>query len=73
MGKKIESLLMLADAELARLEELAELYLSGNALPFAESDYRESACNAVPSLVAEVRRLRAEAKATMQNAREAMK
>ena len=48
----------LTDAELARLEELAELYLSGNALPFAESDYRESACNAVPLLVAEVRALR---------------
>lgn len=48
----------LTDAELARLEELAELYLSGKALPFAESDYRESSCNAVPSLVAEVRRLR---------------
>ena len=48
----------LTDAELARLEELAKLYLSGNALPFAESDYRESSCNAVPSLVAEVRRLR---------------
>lgn len=48
----------LTDAELARLEELAELYLSGNALPFAESDYRESACNAVPLLVAEVQRLR---------------
>lgn len=55
MGK-----MKLTDAELVRLEELAELYLSGNALPFAESDYRESACNAVPSLVAEVRRLRAE-------------
>ena len=50
----------LTDAELARLEELAEPYLSGDALPFAESAYRESACNAVPSLVAEVRRLRAE-------------
>ena len=48
----------ITDAELARLEELAELYLSGNALPFAESDYRESACNAVPSLVSEVRALR---------------
>lgn len=48
----------LTDAGLARLEELAEPYLSGDALPFAESAYRESACNAVPSLVAEVRRLR---------------
>ena len=47
----------LTDAELARLEELAAHYASGNALPFAEDTYRESACNAVPALIAEVRRL----------------
>lgn len=57
-GERDMSEMKLTDAELARLEELAELYLSGKALPFAESDYRESSCNAVPSLVAEVRRLR---------------
>lgn len=48
----------LTDAELARLEELAAHYASGNALPFAEDTYRESACNATPALVAEVRALR---------------
>lgn len=48
----------LTDSDLARLEELAAHYASGDALPFAESTYRESACNAVPALVAEVRALR---------------
>ena len=52
--------LKLTDADLARLEELAAHYASGNALPFTEDAYRESACNATPALVAEVRRLRAE-------------
>jgi hypothetical protein len=52
------SKMTLTDAELARLEELAAHYVSGNALPFADDAYRESACNATPALVAEVRRLR---------------
>lgn len=59
MGK-----MKLTDAELVRLEELAAHYASGNALPFAEDTYRESACNATPALVAEVRRLRAELEQT---------
>ena len=52
--------LKLTDADLAKLEEMAAHYASGNALPFADDAYRESACNATPALVAEVRRLRAE-------------
>lgn len=48
----------LTDDELARLEELHEL---AEALPWNPMDdekYIAAACNAVPSLVAEVRRLR---------------
>ena len=56
----------LDETELARLEDLARAAGAGDYLAHDDADdsakYAAAACNAVPALVAEVRRLRAEAK-----------